>query len=81
MSTQNCEKLTSLVRKMSALAHPLLSVRTHHKFRNPDFLYQKLRKSASEEYLILCLKNVRTRQTPFPLTADVLYEQPLKMLG
>jgi len=49
---QNREKLTPfpLVRKMSILAQPPLSVRTKHKFRKiRSFLRQKVRTFASEE--------------------------------
>jgi len=60
-----------LVRKMSALAQPPLSVRRHHKFRKTRiFFSQKVRTSASEKPL---LSLVRTGQTSSPLIADVFY--------
>jgi len=53
-SAQNREKLTPLVRKMSALAQPLpsLSVRTHHR----SFLHHKVRTSHLKNPLPLVRK-------------------------
>jgi len=48
-------KIDSLfVCKMSALIQPPLSVRIHHKLKNPKFLHQKVQTSASEELPFVC---------------------------
>jgi len=55
-------KIDPLDGKMSALAQPPLTVRTHHKFRKiRSFLHQKVRTSASEDPLPPCPQNVHTR--------------------
>jgi len=46
--------------------------------KNPSFLDQKVRTSASEEPP--CLQNVRTGQIPLPLSADVFYGQPISQI-
>jgi len=59
-------------------SHPLF-VRTYHKFRKIRSFFQKVRTSASEEPPLPCPQNVRTGQTPSPLTANVLYGRLLML--
>jgi len=57
---------------MSALAQPLLTVRTHHKFRKiRSFFAKKCRRPHLKNPL--CPQNVHTGETPPLLTADILY--------
>jgi len=60
-----------LVRKISALAQPLLSVRKHYKFRNFEAFCTK---KCGRPHLKNPLLFVRWTK---PRTADVFYEQPL----
>jgi len=67
-----------LVRKMSAQAQPPspLSVRTHYNFEKSESFCAK---NCGRPHLKnpSCPRNVRTEQTPSPLSADVFYGWPL----